>query len=678
MTDSLPKISRKTGGSRTAGDPAAFVESLSRLVKITSYYPGGHSVFEQAADVFRGQILAFESDRGVELRVDRSSCSIAGKRLEKLAAVGEEVRRLFFDVGLHRIVFHRNLTSKDLQIFFSLLMEWKLQARGAKELIELKSDIFPATIEVFQQEFVASKKAARRGRESGPEFATVQSGIDEICRSLVESGHNQNAVLQCRDFLIKVTGEQDDSGVEDVAVGEEEVSWENIIAMMSGLVRSIDTESSEANAPDDSDLQAISTVFQSYQDADDEGAHGAINLLLDLFPSTAEKKKNNGSEKKDRSTKKEQSGSEEVRVSSSQAEEDRQKAEESKQAAEGEHVQQEARKQKRREVRAFIKEKAIPVNVLKRLAIPDRGEELSILFQLYLSARKRDSQTILVEKICTIFTRKASNREKKVVMAALTDIIDNLGFESFFPVCRRLLESLHADGSSGGQRFLLDFARQMTPDRRALLWPFFVNEALFSGAADRASFTALVRFAAGTSRTAIAKSMTLLEGLDAFTVKRSRPRFFLTEEIGAYPLYAVLLTTSLAQEIARQVLEGLREQAQDTFIAPFALFLQPQNRLHLQFLRSYLFARAEQQKFAVNMHQEGGALLSTYLRDCEKSDINEEELAQIISLSGGVKSRKVVTMLERITVEKKMGFVFLWPGRCRKAAATVLAAAKRR
>ena len=663
---------------KETGDPGGFFESLARLLKIGSYYPEGHVVFERASRYFQSHLRAFKgSVNGVELEVNRTGCIVGGRDVGKLSSVGGEMRRLIFNAGLHRIVFHQQVTSRDMQLFFIRLSEWKIKAGEAQNFVYFSGDKFPQTIEVFQQEFVASKGEKEKGETSSAAVNNnnVYDGIGDICRNLIKNGHNRDEVILCRDFLVQATTKQ--AAVDDQFSSEkdDDLEWGDIVEMISRLISRTDKGEKTSTSSDGTELNVITNIFESFN-AEKEGAgRQAINILLGHFNNEAEPEQNTPILVKKVIPPKEDNS--ELRVSLSQEVEDRDTEERRREIVAGRRAALEAHQKQRDDIFQFVSKKRIPVDVLQKLSASDSSEELSILFQLYLDARDRESLVTLAWRIKGLFNQRPTGREWNVTMAGLNAVICKQGFGSFFALCRGVMERLHADGVSQGQRFVIDLVRRVDNDHRGMLWPFLVNEMVVAGAGERKNFVLLARYAAGIPNTSMVSFLPYLESLDGFGKMEGKKHctFFLPDVVEAFPLYSFLLETSLRQETVHQVLEGLQSKPPDQFMCAVSHLLRPDNAEHLQILKQYLLSRPKGALPSI-VQDRGAQLLVDFLRASEGRDVDEELLLELIAASKGITSDLIQGMLQRITSEKKMGVVYLWSTRCRKVAGEILATTK--
>lgn len=661
------------------GDPVGFFESLARLLKIGSYYPEGHVVFERALRYFQSHLRAFKSvANGVELEINRTGCIVGGLDVGKLSSVGEEMRRLIFNAGLHRIIFHHQVTSRDMQLFFIRLSEWKIKAGGAQNFVYFSGDNFPQTIEVFQQEFVASQGEKEKGETSSAAVNSnnIYDGIGDICRNLIKNGHSREDVILCRDFLVKASMKQAVEEDEPSSEKDDDLEWGDLVEMISGLISKTNRSEKNSTFSDGTELNVITNIFESFKAEKEGTAREAINILLRHFNNEAEAEEQNTPilVKKVISPKEDKS---ELRSSLSQKIEDRDTEDRQREIAAGKRAVLEAHQKQRDDLFQFVSRKRIPVELLQKLSASDFSEELSILFQLYLDASERESLVTLAWRIKSLFTQRPTGREWNVTMAGLNAVICKQGFGSFFALCRGVLESLHADGGSLGQRFVIDLVRRVDNEHRAMLWPFLVNEMVVAGAGERTRFVLLARYAARMPDKSMFSFLPYLESLDGFGKMEGKKycTFFLPDVVEAFPLYSFLLETSLNQETANQVLDGLQSNPPDHFMSAVSHLLRPDNAEHLQLLKQYLLSRPKGDLPAI-VQDRGAQLLVNFLRASEGRDVDEEMLLELIAASKGIASDVIQGMLKRITSEKKMGVVYLWSTRCRKVAGDLLATTK--
>lgn len=671
MTSESLSQSAQTADSIRLKAAMAFTEAFARLVKISSYYPEGHTIFAQAVADFRAPLeMLSEQGQPVELLVGREGYRAAGIELPAPSGVAAEIRQLFFDLGLYRIAFHCAVSPGDVQRFVTSISKWKIQIGSAGKFAFFPRENLPPTIDVLEQEFTVGKGMAERGE--GRANGRVYDGIGQICRTLVDSGYSRSEVLACRDFLLEAARGQQQTGVP--AAGG--LGWEEVIELMTGVLDRISTSRANGGSGEHTDLNTIAGIFEQVgQKEMKEAGRQAIDTLLGYFQRetisgqdstfASDGRQESSGEKKDGS---------EMRISPSQAVEEKaaREAAASGTGAAGE----EAARQLRSRIGDFVRRNSLPRDVLKKLALSDHSEELSILLQLFLLADKRDKLERLAHRICSLVGGTPGERERQVLLAGLVDIAQKRGFAGFYALTKGVLEAMHQNGGSLGLRFILKLYQRLGRKQQRVAWPFLVNEMLAAGTGEREIFIEAAAVAGGVELKEMVSMQPYLENLDVFSGKEAMAEeFFLAEHIHGYPLYAFLLTTSCGGKILGNVCERAGQKPQDDMMAALAAILEPENSRHSRLLQHYLQCRPAQE-FPDSLKREAESVVAQYLLTVgEKTDA--AGLARIIEASGSFAGRSFIPVLEKIVHEKKMGLVTLWPPLCRKAAATTLAVLKK-
>jgi len=220
---------------------------------------------------------------------------------------------------------------------------------------------------------------------------------------------------------------------------------------------------------------------------------------------------------------------------------------------------------------------------------------------------------------------------------------------------------------------------QLEPDSKRLIWPTVVNELLMTGRQieHQRLFAKLAGFASELSFDVMKARWRELENMAVIRKQKIADDIFDPELKNAFPLYAVLLETSLRQPIASRVLRSLKTSPPDWLIEAVAPLLQMAKAQHMKFLHAYLSV-ANYKTFPHGLLVMAGNLVVEQLPELGEEERNEDWVAKTITETSQMQVAGTRELLEKIRSEKKMMVMPKWPASCRRAATETLKNLKRK
>ncbi len=644
---------------------SAFITSLARLIKNSTYYPEGHKMHEQAAVNFLAALkMATGEDGTVVFEVDRDCCLVAGEKISGLSGIVDEMRQLFFDVGFRCIIFHSEVTAGDIQKFIRRVFAWKIEADSAKRFNFFSGEDLPPAIEVYQQQFTTGKVQSGLGVNG----ENLYDGISRICRALVDSGYSKVDALVCRDFMVQMVEDAKQEDGRTAAAGDR-VAGEKLVQLMTEVLDQISQNRQTHNQLHTTDLNTISSIFDRFTGEEAQGAgRQAIDTLLGYFKNELQP----SSEKTDDGQKKE--GTPGKKSAESSPPEKRRYADADAGGEKSSKEQGEALEPVVL-INNFVKENSIPLSLLQQLPTIDRSEEFSILLQLFVGTKERGVLENLAGSLRNILRKRPGAKELRVLQSGLAAVAATHGFAGFYVLAKIVIEQLRVE-KNDGLRFVVALAEHLGGQHRKLLWPFLVNEAFLAGAEEHKEL-----FVAALSRAVLPfKEMTsvrpYLERLDVFAGKEEMAEeIFVVGREELYPLYACLLEGCCGRVIGNRLLDTAARSMKGE-LAFLGEVLDRADDGHFQIVKEYFFSHGRPLPSATV--KKVGEVAAAYLSGYENRNENDENLSHVILAAGRFATGRLASFLRSVVHEKRMGVLPLWPPLCRKSAAAVLASVDKR
>ncbi len=651
-----PVSQQSKAASVSTKSASAFVSSLARLIKNSTYYPEGHKMYEQAAANFLAVLkIVAAKERAVVFEVDREYCLVAGEKISDLVGINEEMRQLFFDVGFRCIVFHIGVTAKDVQKFIRLVFAWKIEADSAKSFSFFSGKDLPPTIEVYQQQFTAGTVQSGFGG-NGENF---YDGISKICRALVDSGYSKVDALICRDFMVQMVEEsKKEDGRTDIA--GDRVDGEKLVQLMTDVLEQISQNRQTDNQLHTTDLNTISSIFDRFASEEVEGAgRHAIDTLLGYFENELPSALKTADAKEKKEVE-----SEEKSVQPSQPEKKRYT-----------DVGRERSPEDFALIDSFVKEKSLPLPILQQLPTADRSEEISILLQLFLTATERNVLENLAGSLQKTLLKRPNTKELRVLQSGLASVAVQQGFAGFYVLARIVLAQLRVEDENDSLRFIVALSEELGNQHNRTLWPFLVNEAFFVGTEHKGLFATAVSKAV-LSFKEMTSLRPYLEQLDVFSGKEEMAEeIFLSGKEDVYPLYACLLEGRCGRQIGTRLLDTAARSTEGE-LAFLGEILDSSDDEHFEIVKEYFHYHGRPLPPATI--RKVGEVAAAYLSGYKNKNENDESLSRIILATGRFATGCFASFLQSVVHEKKMGVLPLWPPLCRKNAAAVLASVDKR
>lgn len=621
-----------------------FIEAFHRLFKIGTYYPAGHAVLDRAVQLFQHHLQKIaQGNKTAGIEIKGATIKVGDQAIPGKSPALIEMARLFNDLGISRLEIDRAVPLKDLLQLVATLLQHRSQLQGIKQFTKATILGLPSTIRINQQEFLVDQSAiiAEKGVDDD------NQSLDSVFQALEEQGLDPEQIGRCRKFLqglsrrfaaqpIKLPGLP--------AVGWHDVHKLLIKAMSSGF----QFNASASGDGSHNDLNALSAIFDGLkEEIDDRESRETINLLVSIFdrghlagrpkPST-DKEIRKGLRAKDRNT--------DMTIG---------------------------------EIQALVGKAPTDKEALPALQSEDRRHELSILLQLLQFPQEVEAADGIRRGLRDILANALSPRMVDILNKGLTSLAHSAPKDQLQDAVSFIAGQLRSSETFSSLSFLVLLCRSLTPELITTLWTTLVGELLAVGRPleQRRLFAELVRLTTSVPQEVMRDQSLQLEDLDVFKEKKIAGDIFDPEITSAYPLYGVLLETSLRTTIAVRILATLRANPPDWFIGTLAPLLDPAQPQHLHFLYAYLNV-AQSQRFPLSLQILAGKMVVERLPLIEETARDEPWVARTIEATPRLQVEGTRELLEKILAEKRLMVVPKWPSACRKAATLALQQLKRK
>lgn len=615
-----------------------FVEALHRIIKIGTYYPQGHAALDRAAHLFQHSLQKIAEDKksaGIELK--GTSIVVEDQAITLNSPALTEVKTLFRDLGIGRIEIDRAVPLKDLLQLIRTLLQHRSQLQGVKQFTKARLVDLPATVRVLQQEFLVDQAAILR--ENSDDESS--QGLEAVFVALEEQGLSHQQISQCRTFLHSLAEKFTAQPIR--LKGLPAISWNDVRKLLTKIVGSgFQFSQDSGKGVSHNDLNALSAIFDGLrQELDDQEDRETISLLVSAFnqgqlarkpAATNEANGKRGLRAKDKGT--------DLTIG---------------------------------EIQTFVHDHAATENPTITIRQVDRCDELAILLQMMQFPQENEATEGLQRGLRDILAVSLSPRMVSVLIKGLLHLSELARGERLEEAVAFIARQLRGSTTFSSLAFLVMLCRQLQPEEIELLWTTIINELLAVGrtAEEGPVFAELARQAASIPSQAMRNQSLQLEGIDTIKERKVATNIFDPEIKAAYPIYAILLETSLRTPIASRVLDGLKATPSDWLIAALAPLLDPSQPRHLQFLHAYLHV-AHLPRFPVTLQVTAGKLVVERLPGLEEATRSEPWVAKTIEATSQLHVEGTRELLERVISEKKMVVVPKWPSPCRQAASLAL------
>ncbi len=621
-----------------------FLESLQRTFKIGTYYPAGHTVLDQAVHLFQRNLQEIcDEKRFVTIELQGDAILIEGVALTLITNAVRELKKLLQDLGISRVEMDRTLGLAELMQFVRTLLLGRAQMKSAKQFTQARIEDLPASTRIVQKEFMVDESSILVSSQSDDDGQNLES----IFRVLADQGLNRTQISQCRDFLNSLANRF--KGRPLGIKGLPSVSWSDVSKLLVKVVTKAH-HLSDASDGDlkHNDLNALSTIFNGLQqELDDQQSRDTLSLLVSVFnrsqlikkpemAETGEKKKN--SRPHDNAT--------EMTIA---------------------------------QLQSYVTDFQSEVKLIEKIKQIDHQEELSILLQLLQYPQEAEDGAAIQRNIRQIFTISLSPREVDVLIKGVLQLTECQQPERFREAVDLLTQELRDFKNFSSLHFLVMLSHKLSSDQKLRIWPTIVNEMLLVGRRpdQRRLFAELAGNAAEQQIPVVRKLWPELENLGALKERKLAPDIFDPQVKTAYPLYAILLESTMRTQIASRILGSLKAEPPDWLIEATAPLLQLTQPQHLKFLYTYL-ALAHQNTLPVNLRIMAGRLVVEQLSAMSEEERNEPWVAKTIQVTGEMQVEGTRELLEKILTEKKMMVVPKWSAPCRRAATEAMKSLKRK
>ena len=614
-------------------------ELLNRIFKIGIYYQMGHAVLDRAAMDFLHFLKKKSiSDKTVVIRIGKDNFFWNEKKLLKSKIAVRELFELFCQLGIDRIEFDNSLSYKRLLRFVKSLLGWRAKLVTSHSFIDFNVQDLPRGIKIQQKKFLVT------GREVGSVSAEkgLVGNVEGILDDLVSSGVDSTTLEQCKVFLNDLS-----------AINEENVvsiqGYPNItmVDVQSLLVKAISSQYHSGVVEGDGgheELQSIVAIFSALekelpQKQSRDALHFLVHNLTAGVGYTSEEKKQYHIDKKNISS----------RVIPDVSP---------------------------RMIKEFVQQNCVSQGILQKITQGDSREEMSVYFQLLRYDRREKTYRNFRDFLRKIIVKGLTGEEWEVLVGGTLHLMD-FSEDDFRALVLLVVAEMRHSEPDCTLEYLLKLWHKMPFKLHLSLWPVAVNEFLRVGEnKGGAYFLEILEIVSYKDYKMMVQFRPCLERLDTFTNKDVADDIFLPACKQSYPLFYFLLETSLKQEIAVRILEGLRQKSEDPFFDLVSPLLTT-NKEHLEFLRRYLF-EGDLKEPTLILKIAAGEILVDFFEQAGMEMAESEWLEKAIEAMADLQVKVTRKVLEKICHDKKLGVISVWPRKIRKIAGKSLKNLKRK
>ena len=642
MSDPRPHPAEKGAVPLPPQAYVEFLEAFHRLFKIGTYYPEGHAVLDRAVQLFQHhleKIAQGNKTAGIEIR--GATIKVGEQTIPGKTPALTEMARLFNDLGISRLELDRAIPLKDLLQLVAILLQHRSQLQGIKQFTKATILGLPATIRINQQEFLVDQAAI-----IGEKGDDGQS-LDSVFQGLEEQGLDREQIIRCRKFLQALSRR---FAAQPIKVpGLPAVGWQDVHKLLTKAMSSgFQFSASAIGDGSHNDLNALSAIFDGLKnEIDDRESRETITLLVSIFDRghlaggpkpSSDKDLRKGLHAKDRNT--------DMTIG---------------------------------EIQALIGKYPATKETFPAFQQDDRRHELSILLQLLQFPQEIEAAEGIRRGLRDILNTALSPRMVDILNKGLNSLAHSAPKEQLQDTVGFIAGQLRSSETFNSLSFLVLLCRSLPPEIITTLWTTLVGELLAVGRPpeQRRLFAELLRLIATIPDEVMRDQSLQLEDLEAIKEKKIAGDIFDPEITSAFPLYGVLLETSLRATIAVRILATLKSSPPDWFIGAVAPLLDPAQPQHLHFLYAYLNA-AQSQRIPLSLQVLAGKMVVERLPLLEETARDEPWVAKTIEATPRLQVEGTRELLDKILSEKRLMVVPKWPSACRKAATLALPQLKRK
>ncbi len=444
----------------TIVDPEAVVDlmvALERVFKIGVYYPSGHAMCDQAADLFlRALTKVIAKAPALRFECGRENLSVQGFELDLAMRGVRGFLGLLNEVGISAVEFDSTVTAADLHRFVTQMLHYRNRIKGAHDFQQVIVDGMPPTIAVEHLEFVARDVGAGEGcgPDGGPGGGDAANpSLEALLATLLKHGLTPQEMARCRRLLEAVPGYLQENRLTGVALPQ--VSWADVERLLLRAAKQPSGGSGEgtgnARAPS-TNLDALAAIFASLGEKHGTAdPHQAIDLLVALSRRTPP---------------------------SPDPETTADAASLPKPAAAPPVTREDQPIADLRAALAACAEKDVGA---LQFEAENRGEILTILMQMLQRDQKPQAQLRIQKQLRDILRSPLQPAERAIAVAGTQDLLGLGGADRLHGALRIITEALRSSEHSAPLRFLCDVVRGRPREDLLRLWPFLVNELLLTG-----------------------------------------------------------------------------------------------------------------------------------------------------------------------------------------------------
>ncbi|EKD34178.1 MAG: hypothetical protein ACD_75C02437G0002 [uncultured bacterium] len=614
-----------------------FIEVFYRIFKIGNYYPIGHVVLDQAAFNFLQQLReTFHALHTVTIEVDSHRLLVEKTALPEDTPSAQELGGMLANLGIKSIEMQRDMPHKHVLQFVRALLAWRGHLESASSFISYDISGLPSTVRITQLEYLVDENSiVPEGKEGGNNIP-----LEELCAALGSRGLDDRQLLQCREFLAKLSVPED--GEKPTVPGLPHATWQDVQNLLYRVVTRDHRQDEHISAMvAQNDVSALASIFGRLErSVTDSKGKTAINLLLRHLTGSGTSRPGPVREVAKVEVPHRQ-GVAKPTVTAGQ-------------------------------ITQFVDDNKMPIAALEKITSADQSEIISVILQMLGSTENRKSIDSCERMLAAFVNGLMTAEERMVLIGGMRNFAEGEDEDRFRGVLKLVLTSCRETQSLLSFTFLKEMWSKMPYNLHGAVWPFVVNELLIVGMGEsKERFYEVTEIASHMQLGAMRCLRSQLEELDAFREQKVAPVVFCPAWIRSYRLFAFLLETSLAGIIAEKVVAELQNAPPEQFIAVIAPILQISVPDHLQFLHSYL-AEVRHDSPPLALKMAAGQIILQFLENITEEQKKLPWLAKTIDAMAGLQVRGTKEILDRIANERRMGLLPAWPKQCRQAATTAL------
>ncbi len=633
----------------TAVDPQAAADlmaAIERVFKIGVYYPSGHALCDQAADVFLtalGRVVGKAPT--LRFKLSQDVLTVQGFELDPTLRGVQGFRDLLKELGVAAVDVDSTVDAADLHVFVTQLLAYRNRVKGTHSFQQVVVEGMPPTIGVEHLEFIAREVYGDENTEGGD---PSNPSVEALLATLARHGLGPEEIDRCRRLLESIPGYLENREGGGGALPH--VTWADVEALLVRAAREpIDPERSGATGRRSShaSLDALAAIFEALgKRVKTSGSREAIDLLLSISRRDEAATDANASEN----------------APSPASPTPPPKPAPPREA-------QEAPLSALYDQLAACRAAAPGTPTL---ATANRCEDLTILFQMFTRDQTPQAQLRIQKRIRDILRTPLQSSEWDVVVAGTRQLVELDDREHLTGPLRMVLEALRASEFASTLRYLADIGRGLTPERFMVVWPHLVNELLIGGpGADPEVFAEVGAMVCRPTHADMETALPMLESLDALRDRRCARALFSPPPVELYPVFAALLQSPHAPFIGNLLLSGMRFRPLNWLsesVLPLLGHFQPQHRRFLVDLLN-LGALDTPPRSTAEM---AGKIIAVALPQLPRSRRNEPWVATSVRALGKLPTPRAGRVLRQIVRARRLWLIPEWPDAARQAARQTL------